>query len=96
MEITSDTTRIRLAVFQLEIEVQIWWKWARNSRDLKGVFVREFSPRNYGENRDDMSRLRVGDLGDSTHSRPKDHGHVRVRCHPGDGLADNLQGRYRL
>ena len=30
-----------------------------------------------------MSRLRVGDLGDSTHSRPEDHGHVRVRCHPG-------------
>ena len=33
---------------------------------------------------------------DSTHSGPEDHGHVRVRCHPGDGLADNLQGRYRL
>ena len=43
-----------------------------------------------------MSRLRVGDLGDSTHSRPKGHGHVRVRCHPGDGLADSLQSRYRL
>ena len=40
-----------------------------------------------------MSRLRVGDLGDSTHSRPEDHRHARVRCHPGDGLADNLQGR---
>ena len=33
-----------------------------------------------------MSRLRAGDLGDSTHSGPEDHGHVRVRCHPGDGL----------
>ena len=43
-----------------------------------------------------MSRLRVGDLGDSTHSGPKDHEHVRVRCHPEDGLGDNLQGRYRL
>ena len=43
-----------------------------------------------------MSRLRVGDLGDSTHSGPKDHIHVRVRCHPGDGLADILHGRYRL
>ena len=43
-----------------------------------------------------MLRLRVGDLGDSTHGRPEDHGHVRVRCHPGDGLADNLQDRYRL
>ena len=43
-----------------------------------------------------MSRLRVGDLGDSTHSGPEDHGHVRVRCHPGDGLDDSLQGCYRL
>ena len=42
-----------------------------------------------------MSRLRVGDLGDSTHSGLEDHGHVRVRCHPGDGLADSLQARYR-
>ena len=45
MEITSDTTRIRLAVFQLESEAQIWWKWARTSRDLRGAFVCEFSPR---------------------------------------------------
>ena len=30
-----------------------------------------------------MSRLRVGDLGDSTYSGPEDHEHVRVRCHPG-------------
>ena len=43
-----------------------------------------------------MSWLRVGDLGDSTHSGPEKHGHVRVRCHPGDGLTDSLQGRYRL
>ena len=55
MEITSDTTRIRLAVFQLESEAQIWWKWARTSRDLRGAFVCEFSPRDWGENRDDMS-----------------------------------------
>ena len=27
MEITSDTTRIRLAVFQLEGEAQVWWRW---------------------------------------------------------------------
>ena len=33
MEITSDTTRIRLAAFQLESEAQIRWKWAR--RDLR-------------------------------------------------------------
>ena len=43
-----------------------------------------------------MSRLRVRDLGDSTYSGPEDHGHVIVRCHPRDGLADSLQGRYRL
>ena len=43
-----------------------------------------------------MSRLRVGDLGDSTYSGLEDHGHVRVRYHPKDGLADILQGRYRL
>ena len=45
MEITSDTTRIRLAAFQLESEAQIWWKWARTSRDLRGAFVCEFSPK---------------------------------------------------
>ena len=37
-----------------------------------------------------MLRLRAGDLRDSTHSRLEDHGHVKVRCHPGDGLADSL------
>ena len=41
MEFTSDTTRIRLAVFQLESEAQIWWKWARTSKDLRGAVVRE-------------------------------------------------------
>ena len=45
MEITSDTTRIRLAVIQLESEVKILWKWARTSWDLRGAFVCEFSPR---------------------------------------------------
>ena len=45
MEITSDTTRIRLVVFQLESEAQIWWKWARTSRDIRGAVIREFSPR---------------------------------------------------
>ena len=43
-----------------------------------------------------MSRLRVRDLGDSTHSGLEDHRDVRIRCHPGNGLADSLQGRYRL
>ena len=39
MEIASDTTRIRLAGFQLESEAQMWWKWARTFRDLRGTFV---------------------------------------------------------
>ena len=43
-----------------------------------------------------MLRLRVGDLGDSTHSGPEDHGHVGVRCHPRNGLTDSLHGRCRL
>ena len=37
MEITSDATRIRLAAFQLEGEAQVWWKWARTSRDLAAM-----------------------------------------------------------
>ena len=43
-----------------------------------------------------MSRLRVRDLEDSTHSEPEDFGHVRVRGHPEGGLVDSLQNRYRL
>ena len=42
MEITSDTTRIRLAAFQLEGEAQVWWKWARTSRDLEVMTCAEF------------------------------------------------------
>ena len=42
-----------------------------------------------------MLRLRVRDLGDSTHSGLEDYEHVRVRCHPWDGLADSLQDCYR-
>ena len=45
IEITSDITRIRLVAFQLESEAQGWWKWARTSRDLRGAFICEFSPR---------------------------------------------------
>ena len=43
-----------------------------------------------------MSRLRVGGLGDSTHSGPEYYGHIRVRCHPWDGLTDSLHGCYIL
>ena len=42
MEITSDMTRIRLAAFQLEGEAQIWWNWAKTSRDLEVMTWAEF------------------------------------------------------
>ena len=42
MEITSDTTRIRLAAFQLEGEAWVWWRWARTSRDLEVMTWAEF------------------------------------------------------
>ena len=42
MEITSEVTRIRLAAFQLEGEAQVWWKWARTSRDLEAMKWAEF------------------------------------------------------
>ena len=42
MEITSDAARIRLAAFQLEGEAQVWWKWARTSRDLEAMTWAEF------------------------------------------------------
>ena len=37
-----------------------------------------------------MSWLLVRNLGDSTHNGLEDHGYVRVRRHPWDGLADSL------
>ena len=42
MEITSETTRIRLVVFQLEGEAQVWWNWAKTSRDLEEMTWAEF------------------------------------------------------
>ena len=42
MEKTSDATRIRLAAFQLEGDAQVWWKWARTSRDLEAMTWVEF------------------------------------------------------
>ena len=42
MEITSDTTRIRSTAFQLEGEAQVWWRWARTSRDLEVMTWAEF------------------------------------------------------
>ena len=37
MEITSDTTKIRLAAFQLEGEARVWWRWVKASRDLEAL-----------------------------------------------------------
>ena len=42
MEITSDTTRIRLATFQLEGEAQVWWNYSKTSRDLEAMTWAEF------------------------------------------------------
>ena len=42
MKITFDMTRIRLAAFQLEGEAQVWWRWARTSRDLEVMTWAEF------------------------------------------------------
>ena len=42
MEIASDTTRIRLAAFQLEGEAQVWWNWAKTSRDLEAMTWEKF------------------------------------------------------
>ena len=42
MEITFDTTMIRLAVFQLEGEAQVWWRWVRTSRNLEVMTWAEF------------------------------------------------------
>ena len=42
MEITSDTTRFRLAAFQLEGEARVWWRWARTSSDLEVMTWAEF------------------------------------------------------
>ena len=42
MEITSDTTRVRLAAFQLEGEARVWWRWVKTSRDLEVMTWAEF------------------------------------------------------
>ena len=42
MESTFDMTRIRLAAFQLEGEAQVWWNWAKTSRDLEAMTWAEF------------------------------------------------------
>ena len=56
MEITSDTTRIRLAAFQLEGEARVWWRWARNSRDLEVMTWAEFQKLFMGKYFPDIAR----------------------------------------
>ena len=36
------------------------------------------------------------EISGTLHNEPEEFGHVKVRCHPEDGLADSLQDRYRL
>ena len=42
MEITSDTTSIRLAAFQLEDKSLVWWDWVKASRKLEAMTWEEF------------------------------------------------------
>ena len=42
IDITFDTARIRLAMFQLEGESQVWWDWVKTSRDLEAMTWAEF------------------------------------------------------
>ena len=42
MDITSDAAKIRLAAFQLEGKSQVWWDWAKTSRDLEAMTWAEF------------------------------------------------------
>ena len=42
MDITSDVAKIRLAMFQLEGESQVWWDWIKTSRDLEARTWAEF------------------------------------------------------
>ena len=42
MEITTDTTRIMSASFQLEGESHIWWEWVTTSKDLETMTWDDF------------------------------------------------------
>ena len=42
MDITSDAARIRLVMFQLESESQVWWDWVKTSIDLEAMTWAEF------------------------------------------------------
>ena len=42
MKITSGATKIRLAMFQLNGESQLWWDWIKASKDLEAITWEEF------------------------------------------------------
>ena len=52
IDITSDAAKIRLAVFQLKGESQVWWDWVKTSKDLEamtwadfyGIFISKYFP----------------------------------------------------
>ena len=56
MKITFDTTRIRLATFQLEGEALVWWNWAKTSRDLEAMTWVEFQELFIGKYFSDTAR----------------------------------------
>ena len=56
MEISSDTTRIRLVAFQLEGEAQVWWNRAKTSRDLESMTWTEFQELFMGKYFSDTAR----------------------------------------
>ena len=56
MEIASDTTMIRLAAFHLEGEAQVWWNWAKTSRDLEAMTWAEFHDLFMGKYFPDIAR----------------------------------------
>ena len=61
MEITSDATRIRLAIFRLEGESQIWWDWVKVSlgfgADDVGRVPRELFMISFSQHQRDMQKL---------------------------------------
>ena len=56
MEITFDTTMVRLAAFQLEGEAQVWWRWAKTSRDLEVMTWADFQELFMGKYLPDTAR----------------------------------------
>ena len=42
MEITSDATKIRLAIFQLEEEAHLWLEWEKASKNVDAITWGEF------------------------------------------------------